>query len=58
VRYFERQKGIWQFCQKRDIFTSCYYHPIFWSKMALGAIINELGEKANIGKDKNGTKGL
>jgi len=48
VRYFERKKRFLQFCQNKNIFTRCYYHPIFWSKMALGAIINELYEMAPI----------
>ena len=32
-----------KYSYNENIRTMCYYHPIFWSKMALGAIVNELG---------------
>ncbi|MEO0165145.1 MAG: hypothetical protein ABIL39_03300 [candidate division WOR-3 bacterium] len=46
MRIFVSSKGRWPFSQNENVRTRCYYHPIFGSIIALGAIINELGEIA------------
>ena len=40
---FRRELLSRKYSYNENIRTRCYYHPIFWSKMALGAIVNELG---------------
>jgi len=51
---FFSSKGFWLFSQNENICTRCYYHSIFGSIMALGAIMNELyaiRQLKNVGKD-------
>jgi hypothetical protein len=53
---FFSSKGFWLFSQNENICTRCYYHSIFGSIMALGAIINELAEMASTQKPIGGKK--
>jgi len=42
VTEFDRERESENSARVKNIRTRCYYHSKFWSKMALGAIVNEL----------------